>query len=108
MLECETRMTTSPAESSSTDICSQRASTRPACWWIRYAGNCSGVIASTMVHCSPAMRHDTNPVLHFNLNRRPLAWWLPSVLLQCASAAALAQPADSASLTRVDLAKPDP
>ncbi len=50
------------------------------------------------------MRHDTNPVLYFNLN---LAW-LPGVLLQCASAAALAQPADSASLTRVDLAKPDP
>jgi dipeptidyl aminopeptidase/acylaminoacyl peptidase len=55
------------------------------------------------------MRHDTNPVLHFNLKRsRWLLTGLAGVLLQCASAAALAQPADSASLTRVDLAKPDP
>ncbi|MGA2364094.1 MAG: prolyl oligopeptidase family serine peptidase [Steroidobacteraceae bacterium] len=57
-----------------------------------------------MVHCSPAIRHDTNPVLHFNLNLT----WLSGVLLQCVSAAGLAQSTDPASLTRVDLAKPDP
>ena len=50
------------------------------------------------------MRHDTNPVLHFNLNLT----WLSGVLLQCVSAAGLAQSTDPASLTRVDLAKPDP
>jgi dipeptidyl aminopeptidase/acylaminoacyl peptidase len=46
------------------------------------------------------MRHDTNPVLHFNLNRQRSRWalaWLPSLLLQGASAAVLGQAADSAS-----------
>ena len=46
------------------------------------------------------MRHDTNPVLHFNLNRHAMLAWLPSLLLQCASATALGQPADSQSLPR--------
>ncbi len=53
------------------------------------------------------MRHDTNPMPHFNPNRIARAW-LPGMLLQCASAAVLAQPAGSVSLTRVDLARADP